>query len=303
MKKLLFSLTTASVLLMTACTKSTNKQQNIVDFVTGNPNFTLLTQALTKAELVSTVQNGRGITVFAPDNDAFARAGISAATITALDKVALANILAYHVVPAEVVSGQIASGSSMAATLAGTNRLNLSNFGSGIFVNGNTRVKDPNYAFTNGTVHVVDNVIMPPAGNIVAIASANPNLSLLVQAVVRCNLAGVLNGAGPFTVYAPTNDAFIRAGFTSAAITNATPATISTLTNVLLFHVLPQRAFTTDLPGTTMPVTSFGGRTLNVVNGIALRGPGNLNARSAVTIPNIAATNGVVHVIDQVLLP
>ena len=142
---------------------------------------------------------------------------------------------------------------------------------------------------------------MPPTGNIVETAQGNPNFTYLVAAVVRANLAATLSGAGPFTVFAPTNQAFIAAGFpTIASIQAADPAV---LTGILTYHVVGARVFSSDLTEGLKPTTVNGGTvTITLTGGAKVKGNKNQTA-SSVTQANLVTTNGVIHVIDQVLLP
>jgi len=132
-------------------------------------------------------------------------------------------------------------------------------------------------------------------------AQANPNLSFLVAAVVTANLQGALSGAGPLTVFAPTNDAFKAAGFpTIASIQAADPAV---LTSILTYHVIGARVFSSDLTDGAQVATLNGEKvTIGLSSGATVKGMSNTSA-SNITATNMVATNGVIHVIDQVLLP
>jgi len=159
---------------------------------------------------------------------------------------------------------------------------------------------------SNGVVHVINKVLMPPSQNIVQLAQGNTNLSYLVAAVTRAsqgstNVAQVLSNTNPLTVFAPNNQAFIDAGFaTTDAIMAADPAT---LTSILTYHVIGARVFSSDLTEGAMPTTVNGGKvTITLSGGAKVKGNGNTTA-SNITAVDIMATNGVVHVIDRVLLP
>jgi uncharacterized surface protein with fasciclin (FAS1) repeats len=172
-------------------------------------------------------------------------------------------------------------------------------------VNGTSVIK-ANVECTNGVIHVINRVLMPAVGTIVQTAIANPNLSLLVAAVLRASqgntdVATVLSSAGPFTVFAPSNQAFINAGF---ADTNAIDAAApNTLASILTYHVIAGRIFSSDLVNGETPATVNGETvTILLTNGAQVKGNSNTTAANIVT-PNIVTTNGVVHVIDQVLLP
>jgi uncharacterized surface protein with fasciclin (FAS1) repeats len=153
----------------------------------------------------------------------------------------------------------------------------------------------------------MEKVLVPSGGNnIVELAVANPNFTYLVAAVTRADasgtsISGALSGDGPFTVFAPTNAAFIAAGFaTIADIEAADPAV---LRDILLYHVVGARVFSSDLTEGAEPTMLDGGKvTITLGGGAKVKGSMNATA-SNITGTNVLATNGVIHVIDQVLLP
>jgi uncharacterized surface protein with fasciclin (FAS1) repeats len=306
---LLFGL--LAVVLLGSCKKDkdekpVNQDQSITDIVVANNNFSLLKAALTHAGLTEVLDGQGTFTVFAPNNDAFVAAGFDTeAKINALPVETLKKILLYHVLGEKVSSTAIATASNTPVnTLADVNVFVTKNT-SGVFVNG-ANVIQADLMASNGVIHVINAVLMPPAGNIVQAAQANPNFSFLVAAVLRAsegstNVAQVLSGAGPFTVFAPTNQAFMNAGFANVeAIRAADPAV---LTSILTYHVIAARVLSSDLTEGAKPATVNGG-TLNITLNGGAKVKGNSNATAAVISPaNMLTTNGVIHVIDQVLLP
>jgi len=157
----------------------------------------------------------------------------------------------------------------------------------------------------NGAIiHIIDAVLIPESRNIVALAQANPNLSLLVAAVLRVNqgatkVVDILSSAGPFTVFAPTNDAFIAAGFPTAAAIQAAPPDV--LASILTYHVIQSRVYSTNLVTGNVATANGGNIAVNASNATL---KGNANAANTKIIGvNIPASNGVVHLIDSVLLP
>jgi uncharacterized surface protein with fasciclin (FAS1) repeats len=281
-------------------------QNNIVQLVVNNPEFSFLEAAVVKAELVGALSGAGPLTVFAPTNDAFRAAGFAnEAAVSALSKETLVSILTYHVVGSRIASTAIpTAANSPVETLAETN-IFVTKDQRGVFVNG-AQVVQADVQASNGVIHVINKVLMPAVGNIVQAAQGNANLSYLVAAVLRAsegtvNVAQVLSGNGPLTVFAPTNQAFINAGFaTTAAIQQATPAS---LTSILTYHVVEGRVLSTDLTEGATPATVNGARlTITLSGGAKVKGIGNATA-SNITAADIITTNGVVHVIDQVLLP
>jgi uncharacterized surface protein with fasciclin (FAS1) repeats len=281
------------------------ENSSIVDVVVGSANFSTLESTVLKANL-STILNGNGpFTVFAPDNDAFAASGITSSVIQDLTSDQLKDILLYHTLSSKVNAASIQNGSNMAVKTANGDDVYITKNSNGVFVNG-WKVKQADIAASNGVIHSLERVLMPAAGNLVEVAQANTNLSYLVAAVLRAsqgttNVAQVLSSAGPFTVFAPTNQAFINAGFpTISAIQAADP---NTLASILTYHVLSARAFSSDLSN-GQSLTTVNGGALSVALGTSATVKGRANTTaSTITAMNILASNGVVHVIDQVLLP
>lgn len=294
----------------TSCSDDDNmpnpiEKNTITDIVVNNPNFSMLRTAVVKAGLAETLSSDGPFTVFAPDDNAFATAGISSSVLESLSAEALTNILLYHTLGAKVEAADVPAGPNAAVEMLNGNSIFLTGGSMGVFVNG-ISVKQADIQADNGVIHVISSVLMPPAGNIVETAIANENLSFLVAAVVRAsegdtNVAEVLSSDGTFTVFAPTNQAFIDAGFPDIASIQA--ADPNTLTTILTYHVIGARAFSSDLvDGANL--TTLNGATVQVGLGVNATIDGNSNTNpSNIIAVNIVTTNGVVHVIDQVLLP
>jgi len=263
------------------------------------PTFGILMSALEKTQLTSTVAKNR-LTVFAPSDDAFkslfAALGING--INDLTAEQLKPILLYHVLGEPVFSYQLEEG--FVPTLNGAAvEVKLS---TGVMIN-DANVIRANLKALNGALHVIDKVLLPPSKNIVEIAAGNPNFSILVQAVVKAGLAETLATGGPITVFAPTNDAVIALlGELGASSLDDIP--VDVLSSVLLYHVVSGRVYSSDLPAGPYTVPTLNGGTFEI-NASTLKIK-DLNSREANLVPallNIQATNGVIHVIDRVILP
>lgn len=270
--------------------------------------FTYLSAALARTGLTSTLSTlNSNYTLFAPTDDAFRALGFKTIQdVMKAPKEVLTPILLYHVLGAKVMAAQVPAGpNATVTTLNGADAYVTSN-SNGVFVNG-TPVIVADVKAANGVIHVIDNVLLPPAGNIVATAIANPDFSYLVAAVLRASqgntdVATLLSGDGPLTVFAPTNAAFVKAGFdTIKEIEDADP---DFLTSILAYHVVPGRVFSSDLSN-DMTVTMFaGGDTKITLNGGAkILGEGNGMEAFNIIKTNIVTANGVIHVIEGVLLP
>lgn len=281
-------------------------QPNIVDVASANNNFSTLVAAVQTAGLVPTLSGTGPFTVFAPTNDAFGRF-LSDNNLTANDLLAsdqLETVLTYHVLGAEVRSNAVTPGKVTTAA-------NLPFYVSvdptgGIWINGSSKVVQTDISASNGVIHVLDYVITPPTQNIAQIATAAatstsaPQFTQLVAALVRADLVDAFTGGieDDLTVFAPTDQAF-QDLYTALGVTSVDEIPLETLTNVLLYHVVPARAFSQDLrQGASLP-TLLTGENLTV-------DLANLRINDSGLVPtalNIHGTNGVIHAINKVLLP
>lgn len=314
MKNLRKLLTSLSIILLTVMVFSSCKKddpivtppaKDITDVAIGDAQFSTLVAALTKANLVATLKGAGPFTVFAPNNAAFTKAGI-----TSLDNqtaASLTPILTTHVLSGTVKAADVKSGT--AKTVNTTNDIYLSKNTDGVFINGNIKVIATDVTASNGVVHVIDNVIIPPSENLVTIASKNANFTELVSLVLAADasVATALTNASAngLTVFAPINTAFTELYKTTPKATLLLPANKALLTKILLYHVVPNRVFSTDLPNVgATEVTSANGvdkLTFDLAGGAKVKG--KTSGNSTITTANILATNGVIHVIDKVLLP
>jgi uncharacterized surface protein with fasciclin (FAS1) repeats len=279
----------------------------ITSQVVAAANLSLLESAVVKANLATTLEGAGPYTVFAPTDDAFTASGITATTINTLSAAQLQSILLYHTLPAEVFAANVPAGPNAKVITASGDSVFVTRNGTGVYVNG-TNVTQADIDASNGVIHLISRVLLPPAGNIVEVAQANASFSYLVAAVLRAstgttNVAQILSSGGPFTVFAPTNDAFIAAGFATIDAINA--ADPNTLASILTYHVVPGRVFSSDLTNGATPATANGGKTVTIgvtAGGASVKGLTNTTASNIIGA-NVMARNGVVHVIDRVLLP
>jgi uncharacterized surface protein with fasciclin (FAS1) repeats len=292
--------------LTTSCDKDDddNAAKTITQTVIDGADFTLLEAAVVRAGLADALAAG-SLTVFAPTDAAFKAAGFAdVAAINATPVATLSAVLQYHVIGSKVTSSAIATADNQATKMLSNVDAYITKNATGVSING-AKVTQADLNASNGVIHVIDAVLFPPSVNVVGLASANANLTYLVAAVTRAGsgVVGALTAAGPITVFAPTNAAFQAAGFpTIASIQAADPATLA---NILTYHVVAARAFSTNLTNGAELTTAQGGKVKVTISGnaVSVLGKGNGTNASNVTIANLVATNGVVHVIDRVLLP
>ena len=255
-----------------------------------------LVAALAHAGLVDTLSDAGPFTVFAPTDQAFTDAGIDLANFNTDEaNQTLVDILTYHVISGEVLSSALTDGMSV-ETLNGDNV--TIGVGDNVTVNDAT-VTLADVVSSNGVIHVIDKVLMPPEdvpGDIPTIASSTGVHNVLVDAVIQAGLLTTLSGEGPFTVFAPTDQAFIDAGIDLADFTGEDG--IAALGNVLAYHVTMGTVLSSDLSDGQL-VTTLNQQQVRV--GVT---PGGVIVNDAsVTQADVIASNGVIHVIDKVLTP
>jgi transforming growth factor-beta-induced protein len=293
MKKKLLFVVLASVLAI-ASLSACAKEKDIVDIAVEDGRFTTLVTAVQAADLVDTLKGEGPYTVFAPTDDAFNK--LPAGTIEALlnDIPALTNILLYHVVPGKVMAADVVNLSS--ATTASGESVTISVMGDKVMIN-DAQVIITDIEASNGVVHVVDTVILPPEEmkDIVDIAVEDGRFTTLVTAVQAAGLVDTLKGEGPYTVFAPTDDAFdkLPAGTIEALLDD-----IPTLTDILLYHVVPGKVMAADVVNLSSADTALGQPVT-----ISVMGDKVMINDAQVIIADIEASNGVIHVIDSVILP
>ena len=266
----------------------------IVDIAVADGRFETLVAAVTAAGLVETLTGDGPFTVFAPTDDAFAALPEGAVESLLEDIAALTAILLYHVVAGDVRAADVVTLDS-AVTVLGE--------AVSITVEGDSvRINDANVVITdieasNGVIHVIDAVLLPPVplGSIVDIAAGDERFETLVAALTAAGLVETLAGEGPFTVFAPTDDAFaaLPEGTVEALLED-----IPALTDTLLYHVISGDVRAADVVALESAITVQGDSVSLTVEGDSVR----IND-ALVVIADIEASNGVIHVIDAVLLP
>ncbi len=288
--------------------------KSIAEIATEDGRFTTLVAAVTAAGLAETLSSEGEFTVFAPTDDAFA--ALPEGTVESLledPEGALKDILLYHVigqvVPAETVvtldSADTLEGEPVAITVVDGE----------VILNDSAKVIITDIAASNGIIHVIDAVILPPsmseaaaeeamsedemmgAKSIAEIATEDGRFTTLVAAVTAAGLAETLSGEGEFTVFAPTDDAF--AALPEGTVDSLLEDPEGALKDILLYHVLAQAVPAADVVKYEGAATVQGENvSIAVVDGEVV-----LNDSAKVILTDIAASNGIIHVIDAVILP
>lgn len=277
--------------------------QDIVDTAVADGRFTTLVAAVQAAGLVETLKGEGPYTVFAPTDDAFAKlpAGTLEELVKPENKQKLTDILLYHVVSGKVASADVA-GLNSATTVLGQDVAIKIDMGH-VYID-DAKVIITDIETSNGIIHVLDTVILPAEetaaapNTIVDIAVADGRFTTLVAAVQAADLVETLSGEGPFTVFAPTDEAFAK--LPAGTVENLLkPENLEQLKNILLYHVVPGKVMATDVVGLSSAPTVL----RQDITFIVRDGNVFLNDNIQVIITDIEASNGVIHVIDAVLLP
>ena len=282
-----------------------SEQENIVEVIDGEAEFSILSAAIAEANLDAALSATGPFTVFAPNDAAIGEYitdnGLTSADLLSNDQ--LADILSYHAVSGSIMASDVTAGSVTNLT---SNPFFVSiDPNGGVWINGNAQVIDTDLMASNGVIHTLDYVITAPTMSIAEIAvesttASTPEFTQLVAALTRAGLVDAVSGGfeDNLTVFAPTDAAF-EALYETLGVDGVEDIDLDLLTSVLQYHVVPARAFSQDLrDGASLP-TLLEGENLTVdLPGLMIN-----NSNLITSMLNIHATNGVIHVIDQVIIP
>ncbi len=271
--------------------------RDIVDTAVASGNFKTLAAALKAAGLVDALKGEGPFTVFAPTDEAFAK--LPAGTVENLlkpeNKALLTSILKYHVVPGRADAAAV-TGMSSAVTLAGQ-RVDLGVRGGKVRLDERAWVTTADLACTNGIIHVIDTVIMPETKNVVQKAEEAGSFSTLLAAVKAAGLDGALAGEGPFTIFAPTDEAFAK--LPAGTVQNLLkPENKAALAAILKFHVVPARVYADQVLTMGQGPATLQGSPFRI--GLTI---GNAKGMANIISTDLEGSNGVIHVIDSVIMP
>lgn len=264
------------------------QSRNLVETAVAAGQFQTLVKAVQAAGLAETLAGPGPFTVFAPTDEAFARLPEGALQDLLSKPESLKAVLLYHVVPGKVMAADVAGLTSAKTVLGQSVKIDTA---SGVRVN-DARVVQADVSASNGVIHVIDAVLLPQNDLVEAARSAG--FGTLLTAVQAAGLTDTLRGDGPFTVFAPTDEAFAKLPKETLAALLADKAT---LTKILTYHVVAGKVMAADVVKLTEAKTVQGERVhIDASNGVKVDA-------ANVTATDVPATNGVIHVIDAVLLP
>jgi len=281
------------------------KTNSVAKVIEDDATFNTLSTAIKAADLYNALSGAGPFTVFAPTNDAFGEyLGDNKLTADALIGSAdLSNILKYHVVSGKILSGDVKAGP--VASLTGDKFYISIDPNGKVWINGNAMLTAVDKMADNGVIHTLDYVITKPTKTIAEIAidaskGSKPEFTQLVAALSRAGLVEAVSGGKDdnLTVFAPTDAAF-QALYGALGVSNVNEIPLDVLKNVLLYHVVPVRAFSQDLRNGAMLPTLLEGKQLTVdLPNLKIN-----DSKLVASMLNLHAVNGVVHVIDNVMLP
>ncbi len=309
--RFLFAASMALAIIVTGCEKTSTPPPNapgattVAGIIQNATDATVFASALAKVHL-DTVLTGQGpYTVFVPTNAAFINSGIN--DLSGYSDDSLKNLLSYHIIAGVgLLSTNFPTGPNAKIVVANGDSVFVTANSTGVYVNG-IGASNSDILASNGVIFAMSGVLLPPRGTLMQLLQADTTFSYLVAAIARASQADVplgdlLSTGAPYTLFAATNNGFRAVGFNSIdSINNTDP---DKMANIIKYNILPARMFTSDVTsGQTRPALNDSLITFTSAIGVPqIHGIGN-SAPSNVTAVNIMAHNGVLFVIDRLLLP
>ncbi|MFP4092205.1 MAG: fasciclin domain-containing protein [Cyclobacteriaceae bacterium] len=274
------------------------QDQTIAQQLSNSENYIILTAGLTKAVLLETLNAmDQNFTLLAPPDVAFINAGIS--DPEAYTEEEWRDILLYHLVGEEVPFSSLVDEDEVETE---NGMVYISPFNNNVVFNGRASIIETNLGAANGLIHTIDNVLLPPQREVSDIISDRDDLTTLQAAIERLNLAGELSQNVPYTIFAPSDEAFEELLNTLGA-GGLSEIPDGQLAEILQYHVVSNRIFSFDLEEGNVNTLLGEPFVVSFDNGVIITDGSDVTQNSEVQEANILGTNGVVHIIDEVLLP
>lgn len=291
--------------IMAGCGGSDDDPKNLVQVAQGDSRFSILVEAVQAAGLTDTLAAPGPATVFAPTNEAFAallgELGVTKEQLLA-NKPLLTSVLQYHVVAGRIPGSAVPL--DKAINPVGGGFFKIDKVGASLVItdgrNRKSNIVQADIAAANGVIHAIDKVLLPADKNIVQTAIATADFSILVEAVTAAGLGETLSAPGPYTVFAPTNAAFASLLTELGLSKEELLANKPLLTRVLTYHVVPGLVLRGGVPINT-PIKTVEGGTFTVNQALAI--VDQRGRQSNIVATDVLASNGVIHVLDKVILP
>ncbi|RSC95705.1 fasciclin domain-containing protein [Tenacibaculum singaporense] len=300
--------------LLTSCSDDDDpvveKTKTIVDVAVADSNLSVLVSALQKADLVSALQAEGAFTVFAPTNTAFQALLDSNDSWSSLDDIpveTLKSVLLFHVITGEVKAADL-SNTYVKTLSTGPNDEMLSlqvEVDGAVEFNGDSKPIATDIMASNGVIHTIDKVMLP--ANVVTLALNNSGFTSLVAALTddrhTTDFVSLLNQDGPYTIFAPTNDAFQALLDSNDSWNSLADIPIGTIEAVLKYHVFAGGNVQSDELNDNQEITMFDGNMVTVDLSSGAKLDTSSGQSVVISLTDVQGTNGVIHVVDSVLLP
>ena len=299
--------------LLTSCSDDDpviEKPKNIVDLAVADSNLSVLVAALQKADLVSALQADGPYTVFAPTDAAFQALLDSNDSWNSLDDIpveTLKSVLLFHVISGEVKAADL-SNTYVNTLSTGPNDEMLSlqiEVDGAVEFNGDSKPIATDVMASNGVIHTIDKVMLP--ANVVTLALNNSGFASLVAALTdsrhTTDFVSLLKEDGPYTIFAPTNDAFQALLDSNDSWSSLADIPIATLEAVLKYHVFAGGNVQSDELSDDQEITMFDGNIVTVDLSSGAKLDTSSGQSVVISLTDVQGTNGVIHVVDSVLLP
>jgi uncharacterized surface protein with fasciclin (FAS1) repeats len=300
----LTSLAVMTIAVLSSCDKDdpvTVTGDSLDKLINDKAELSLFAAAITKTRLNTFTQGKGPYTFWAPTNAAFNAIGINNATdLNLLDSNLLVQILTYHIQSANRSFTEIPLGpNATMVTQGGYTQYASRKLGGSAYVNG-VKVTEPNIKASNGYMHVINRILIPPFFNMASSIALNPDFKLMLQAITKTATSTTLN---PLTIFAVPNSVMITAGYDSTAIATATGATLTTLTAIMKYHTVNRRIFSPDfIPGNLKTVQGTNVFISGTGDAVTIKGTNNPSAFQ-ITNSDFASSTGVIHTMNGLLKP
>ena len=299
--------------LFTSCSNDDDsiiREYDIVETAINSPNLSVLVSALQRADLVSALQADGPFTVFAPTNSAFQDLLDSNSSWNTLEDIPVAtlkSVLLFHVLSGKVMASDLSDtyvNTLSTGPLANTLSLQVEVTG-GVEFNGDSKPIFTDIMATNGVVHTIDKVMLP--ADIVTLSLNNAGFSTLVAALTdsrhTTDFVTLLQADGPYTVFAPTNAAFQALLDSNSSWSSLADIPIATLDAVLRYHVFAGGNVQSSQLTDNQVITMFDGNDITVDLSSGAKLETSSSQSVTISLTDVQGTNGVIHVVDNVLLP
>ena len=310
----LLSLCVCFSFFFSACVKTNlppitpTSSSTISGLIAGSSNLTVLDSILKRTQLDTVFSGTKAYTFFSATDAAFATVGFSSTVLYNLPDSQLRKLILYSAIPQALYAAQFPAGPDAKMITASGDSIFVTNTGSQIFING-IQVVSYDIVASNGIMDAVATPLIPPSGNMLQTIQPDTAFSFFIAAANKTTTTGVnvdsiLTGNNIHTLFLPINDAFRAAGYST--IDNINNANPDSLSRILQYNILPGRLFTSDFTNNQTEATVLTGSnvTIGFIGTTSYGVLGNKNSGPSVIISsNIMATNGVIHVIQQLLLP